>query len=240
MNVKDTLPYVNDRINQIAKFCHADQAKDELEHGELNPLRALVLRAIIATPGLPDFLYDQRVVRPYERGGYAVVGAGMHTTAIQDGPHAVRKIHENSLHLSESEQYELIDHLESRQALTAHHLGRYCLSQTYAIDQHPLRPNKSVVVATQPFISAMRSINFFQRADSQQTELAGFAKKCHNMYANSNYEALPDLAGNNNVLIDAETRTPLLIDPIALLRADPSDNRAYEKTATILKTSLPR
>lgn len=239
MNVFDTLSvrHINRRIDQIAKFCHSEQAEDELTQGTVHPVRALVLRAVLATPGLPDFLYRQRIVRPYEQSGYHVIGAGANATTLRDGDHGVRKIYEQTAHLSEAEQLQLIADFEMRQSITHHHLGSHSVAQAFSVDHHPLRPTRSVVVATQPFVPYGDTLNFYDPATLNRPELIRFRQRCYDMAENSTPRALPDLAGNSNVLIHAETHKPVLIDPIALLHDDPADDKAFLKTSLILKQS---
>lgn len=228
MSISD---HINSRINQAASFVVQEDALEIINSGELtSKVRALTLRAIIATPGLPEFLYNTRIIAPYRRQGFSVVGTGAHAVALRDGHSAVRKIYPETAAMNIRQKHEHIDLLRYKQSVAQKHLGRFVLPQSFSIEPHPLHESQSVVSASQPLVVAQGSIRV---ATAQpHPELDEFTDRSFAMQDED--AALPDVVGNKNLLICKDRRL-ILVDPITLHARDPDDQNAYARADTALR-----
>lgn len=225
--------YVRRRIEQIAMFTQDPNALEILASGSVNPLRAIVLRAVMATPGLPNFLYQQTVAPEYRKAGFDIIGVGYGAVTVSDGPDMVRKFYRHTAGNSEEAHKAAIELWTAKQSLTLEHLGAYAVPQFFSIEENPTNTSESIVSAIQRRINPRGAINMFQ--SEQIPELAiPFLHDSQAMHQNSIHNAVPDLVGRDNVLIESGTSKVFLIDPIALLGDDQGDKSSHAKVARYL------
>lgn len=230
----DTTPNLRQRINQLANFVHNPGAHEILAEGTIHPARALVIRAILATPGLPKFLHDMTNATQYRRAGFDVLGVGYHAVTVSDGSEKVRKFYRHTSDMSEAEQTAQMNDWNAKQSLILEHLGMYAVPQNFDIDAHPLDPNKSLVVATQDRIIPAGVINIFE-PDSIPESAREFLARSQAMPTTGAIVAVPDLIGHENAVVEATTGAIKLVDPIALVRDDPSDTAGYDRVVRRLE-----
>ncbi|MDB5161548.1 MAG: hypothetical protein JWM52_56 [Candidatus Saccharibacteria bacterium] len=229
------LSYFANRTRQLAEFVGRPNARESLETIQ-NPQRVLILRAILATPGLPAFLYQQIVAKPYKKIGYDVIGIGAHAVTVKDGPSRVKKIYPESIGISDEQKLALLAKWEARQALNITHIPQHTVEQQFSIEPFSLPPfnDDSVVTASQPIIEFDHTIMSTQLTRGRVTAAATqFVLDGQAMYEATRGAAVPDVIGNCNLVIDRLRNRVVLIDTIALMEDDPSDHRAYQQSAAI-------
>jgi len=235
----ETITYVRRRIDQLSHFVQNPNAREMLAEGTMNPVRAMVIRAVLATPGLPDFLQERSYISGYRRAGFDVLGTGYHAVTVTDGPAAVKKFYRHTAGLTESEQNGQIKVWDAKQKLALEHLGAYAVPQTFTIESNPLNSAESVVTATQERIESVGAIDIFapeQNLDGTQS----FIADSYAMQYQSGIAAVPDLFGRNNAVIEATTGAVKLIDPITLVRDDPIDENGYARVSRYLEARHAR
>lgn len=225
--------HISERLDQIASFVTRDDALEVIKAGELrSKARALALRAIIATPGLPDFLYNTRIRKPYADHGLPVIGVGVHAVAVKSGTSEVKKLYPRTVTMDQRQKNDYISALDDKQKIACKYLGQFVVPQEFSIQTNPLDDSTSVVIAIQPFIKPHASIKLGTATVSE--ELNDFAAR--SLCMQDEGHALPDIVGNRNLLVGENGIQ--LIDPIALLADDPSDSYAYEKANYALSKYL--
>lgn len=231
--MKEIIPYLNRRLNQVIEFTNSDNPRERLANGKIHPVRSLALKAVLATPGLPAFLYRHYGAGAFEQAGYTIAGTGNHAITLHDGNKMVRKIYPYTEHLSEEEQTRQIETWRHKQSLSLEYLEPYSIEQDFSLDAHPLRPNVSVIIAQQRYIAPALSINLSNETPISES-VTNFIAASKIMHTASQPTALPDVIGRNNLVIEAETNLLCLIDPISLVRHDPSDILAYQSALSVL------
>lgn len=232
---ESSFSYLIKRLQQVTDFVNDPRALEALAEGRVHPVRAVVLRAVMATPGLPEFLYNQAYTRRYQAAGHEILGIGYHAVTVADGPNQVRKFYRHTAGQSEAEQRQHVALLQQKQASTLAHLEPFAVPQEFFIQEDPLNPNQSVVVATQARIAIKTGLNFYTGAEPLAVNPVAFAESALEMQANSDPMALPDVVGVNNLVVEADTGAILLIDPVSLHADDPIDAPSYERAQRILK-----
>lgn len=227
--------YVAKRLQLLTDFVNDPRSAEVLAEGGVHPARALVLRAVMATPGLPKFLYNNAYTRHYKAAGHEILGIGYHAITVADGPNAVRKFFRRTAGQTEAQQQQQIKELEHKQASALTHLAEYTVPQHFFIQENPLNPQESVVAATQARINIQTGINFYLGADAPAADPSDFAASALEMQENSDPHALPDVVGVNNLVVEADTGAILLIDPVSLHADDPIDVPSYERAQRILE-----
>ncbi|MGV9001717.1 MAG: hypothetical protein ACOH18_02050 [Candidatus Saccharimonadaceae bacterium] len=225
--------YFERRLKQIAVFIESPNAHEVLASGELNPIRVVALRAIMATPGLPDFLHRHAMAPEYRRAGFNILGIGFGAVTVGDGPESVLKYYRHTAGENEASQQATIQTWTAKQDLVLEHLGQYAVPQTFTIEQNPLNLSESIIAARQSRIKSTGAINVF-RSNEIPACAVPFIEDSQHMHHNSGRTAVPDLVGRNNALIEAGTGAIKLIDPIALTSYDPGDEAAYLRAVDFL------
>lgn len=175
----------------------------------------------------PDY-FTHRVQSRYRKAGYTVLGMGVHSVALADG-NSVLKVYRATAGLDENEQNEMKAYWERKQDVLLGHLGQYAVPQTFSIDEHPANSSRSVVIARQPRIHAIRSLHFPSETPEQPHE-ATFTAECIAMHDSA--DALPDIIGLDNIF---ETHEGIrIVDTIPLEASDPTDAGAYQTARQIL------
>lgn len=229
------IAYLRQRLEQVALFTQDPNAPEILASGTLNPIRAIALRAVMATPGLPNFLHESVVLSGYRKAGLDILGVGFSAVTVSDGTENVRKYYRHTAGTGEQFQQESINNWVRKQDLALEHLGSYTVAQNFSIEANPLKPNESIVVARQQRIHSVGAINMFT-SEGIPDEATEFIKEAQRMHETSEFNAVPDLIGRDNVLIEAGSRALKLIDPITLVNNDPGDRRGYVKVSSFLDT----
>ncbi len=229
--------YVRFRIEQIATFVNSPDAYEQLSSGTMNPLRAMVIRAVMLTPGLPHFLHERVGAPGYRQAGLDILGIGFHAVTVKDGEDSVRKYYRRTVGASEASQREIIKIWNAKQNMILAHLGEYAVPQFFEIGENPLNNTQSIVTATQARISSVGSINMF-KPDSIPKSALHFFHDSQQMNLTNGNSAVPDLIGKENALIEASTGAIKLIDPIALVREDPVDEPGYHRVTSFLDEYL--
>ena len=227
--------HIAQRLRQVTDFVNDPRAPEALAEGRVHPARAVVLKAIMATPGLPHFLYSRTYTKPYEAAGHEVLGTGYHAVVVDDGPHQVRKFYRRTAGLSEAEQRAHLAHLEQKQQSTLSHLPSFTVPQEFFIQEDPLNPNQSIIAATQARVAIKAGLNFYKGAAPLIADPSTFAAQALTMQEESTPTALPDVVGVNNLVVEAHTGEILLIDPVSLHADDPEDDVAYQQAQRILE-----
>ncbi len=241
-NIMETpLAYLANRTRQLAEFVGRPNAKESLATVK-SPQKVIIIRAILATPGLPEFLYERVVAKPYSRIGYEVIGIGAHAVTVKDGSTRVRKIYPESVGMTKDEKLALIAKWEARQALNLTHMSEHTIPQSFSIEPFVLPPftDDSVVTASQPIVEFDRTIMLPQLARGRvATAATQFVLDGQAMFESTSGDAVPDVVGNCNLVIDRVRDRAVLIDTIALMANDPSDKRAYRQSAAIFGPQEP-
>ena len=232
---ESSFSYLTQRLQQVTDFVNDPRAPEALAEGRVHPLRAVVLRAVMATPGLPEFMYARAYTRRYQAAGHEILGVGYHAVTVADGPNQVRKFYRHTAGQSEAEQRQHVALLQQKQASTLAHLEPFAVPEEFFVQEDPLNPSRSVVAATQARIAIKTGLNFYTGAEPLAVNPVAFAESALDMQANSDPAALPDVVGVNNLVVEADTGAILLIDPVSLQASDPSDSAAYERAQQILE-----
>lgn len=227
--------YLKGRLQQLTDFVNDPRAAEALAEGRVHPARGLVLRAVMATPGLPTFLYNQAYTRRYRVAGHEVLGVGYHAVTVADGAKQVRKFYRKTAGLSEAEQQRHVTAMQHKQASSLAHLEPFAIPQEFFIQQDPLNPNQSVVAATQARVAIKAGLNFYSGAAPLVADPSAFATSALEMQAASDPTALPDVVGINNLVVEVDTGAILLIDPVSLHAGDPEDAPSYQQAQRILE-----
>ncbi len=236
-SMPESLEYTKRRLTQLADFIVNPDAPEILAEGSVHPIRAMVINAVLLTPGMPAFISRYSTVQLYRRAGFSVLGSGYHAITTEDGPESVRKFYPRTGLLEASAQQALLDSWRKRQALTAQHMGSYFIPQLFSIEQDPLHPDRSLISAAQQRVYSKGAISI--RAINAAPHIArDFLEASYSMQAESAPEALPDLVGRDNAVVDVTTGMVKLIDPIPLIRSDPVDQLGFIKTERFIHHAL--
>lgn len=103
-SLQETITHIRSRTDQLANFVYSPDAREILAQGDLHPARAMVIRAILATPRLPKFLHEHTQGSAYRRAGFDILGIGYHAITVDDGPSTVRKFYRHTAAMSEGAQ----------------------------------------------------------------------------------------------------------------------------------------
>lgn len=103
-SLQETITHIRSRADQLANFVFSPEAREVLAQGDIHPARALVIRAILATPGLPKFLHEHTQASAYRKAGFNILGIGYHAITTDDGPSQVRKFYRHTATMGEDAQ----------------------------------------------------------------------------------------------------------------------------------------
>ena len=84
-SLQETITHIRSRADQLANFVYSPEAREVLAQGNVHPARALVIRAILDTPGLPKFLHEHTQASAYRKAGFDILGRGYHAITTSDG-----------------------------------------------------------------------------------------------------------------------------------------------------------
>ena len=232
--MEDPFAHIVDRARMVAAFVNAPEAHERVENVK-SPINRMVLRAVLATPGLPLFLYRKLISHAYEEAGFRVIGTGTHAVTVLDGDSGVKKFYPESRGMNETKMRALLKRWNDRQDPLLEHLEPFTIPQAFTIESDPLNPNGGPIVAsTQELILARKSISFTDpRWVSPDGQLADFIQRSHTMYHTTPEHAVPDIIGSRNVLIGMDGQ-PLLVDTVSLFADDHEDAHAHGKSKRIL------
>ncbi len=233
-SLQKTITHIRSRTDQLANFVYSPDAREILAQGDLHPARAMVIRAILATPRLPKFLHEHTQGSAYRRAGFDILGIGYHAITVDDGPSTVRKFYRHTAAMSEGAQKKQIDIWCEKQSYALEHLAEYAVAQSFAIEANPLNPSQSIVTATQERIHSTSGVNMFVPETIPESAQA-FLRDSRAMLIESGIAAAPDLPGRDYAVIDTSTGAIKLIDPITLVASDPTDEVGYQKVARFLE-----
>lgn len=96
----------------------------------------------MATPGLPEFLYNRAYTRRYRATGHEILGVGHHVVTVVDGAHQERKCYRKTAGLSEAKQQRQVATMQRKQGSTLAHLEPFAIPQEFFIQEYPLAPTK--------------------------------------------------------------------------------------------------
>jgi len=233
MNVRRIRQHIDNRLNQAINFTQSERVTEKIRDGEFNSrLRRMTLQAILATPGLPDFLYERHIVRPYARIGREVIGAGAHSIALADGTDKVQKVLFETRGKSETEQRAFITELDADQEVSLRHLEPFTLAQSFAIEPDPLHPHQPIVIARQQRVDGISATPIFHGELDGNSKTDEFIAGSHTMLHAE--RALPDLDGNANVIINDDGLH--MIDSLCVRE----QTTAFNATLTMLEPHFNR
>ena len=170
--------------------------------------------------------YQNMVTRSYRHNGETIIGLGFHSVVLRDGDDMVRKIHHRTLGLSPNEQTEHARTLERRQACMLRAFPTIAVAQEFSVQPFTLNPNRTCVVARQPYISNAKGVNSLQPSETYRA----FLQAACDEYNRTGQ--LPDIVGTDNIL---ETEQGLrMVDTIPLSADNPADVRALGHGLAIL------
>jgi hypothetical protein len=200
------------------------ERKRRLECIESKPKRfaAIAIQNVVKTS--PKLARDM-LTRPYEKRGLEVVGMGYCSTVIRMG-NSVLKLLRGTDRLSETNQLECVQRLESTQSILLDYMSDFALPQEFEIIEHPFKP-RDIVVAKQPFVEGFiplrinRLDGFANLSEQQKATVDGFVKQAHKMVDESGWA--PDVLGTDNFGFTEDYGPFVIVDTIPTMVTIPPD-----------------
>ena len=230
--------YIQSRAEKLSIFVTRENAQERLAN-VTNPARKLVIASILRTPGLPDFLYRRFISDPLAASGYDVIGQGGNAVVVRDGNRRVRKLYLETEFLTDEEKVAKMKQWEERQRITLHHMGPYVVEQSFSIDDNPLRQEgqSSIVTASQRLVIPDHAVSMAEIASGPG--LRAFADAGRAMHRKTFPAMVPDVVGDGNVLIEANSRSIRLVDTISLSESDLTEQGVYSRALVTLGITTP-
>lgn len=143
----------------------------------------------------------KRIEEPYFAAGYEVLGAGFHaTTYRREGDSNVRKLHRTSAYLDDEAQSALVETYRERQTIVESYLGNYAVHQLFSSQAHPLHPERSAVIAEQPYVDFTPLVQYQDTAtENMRTQIEDFVDRSEQMVLDTGY--IVDVGGANNIVV---------------------------------------
>lgn len=200
------------------------------------PWRRRVLSAGISSRAVRSTLatyYNHVDDKLYKDHRLRVIGRGSHAIATLSGDQTVTKYYPKSLNLGETEQQQLIEKWDAKQAIVREHLGEIAVMQEFRIDSAPFADGQSIVTAMQTYVRPTEYVELARRPFDPQVlsttpGLEAFLAANQTMLAD-NPQAVTDVSGLHNLIVTHKGDLRL-IDLIALTANDSDDRRSFDQS----------
>lgn len=236
--MKNLRNHISNRLDHIVAFTHGERARERLASDEFNSrVRRMALVAVMATPGLPEFLYEQRVVSPYRAVGYNVIGLGTSATTLDAQDGTVLKILHKTRNMPEASQRAEIDRLERLQDVSLKYLEQFIPVQEFSIGGDPLSLDKDVVIARQEKVDGRSATPMLRGKEEPTDAFNDFIDAAEKM--KNDGVAVPDLLGSSNLLV-GKAGGIHLIDTICTVNSTEDGGKAFKRNCQVLDEALSR
>jgi hypothetical protein len=175
-----------------------------------------------------------RVLQPH---GIDYVGFGVEASVYRTGDNVI-KVHRKSTDMNEAQRQQIAQDKEAQFNHISPFLGNFLLTQTIAVDTHPLGKNLRAVQTTQPYFEFVHNLGLFTMNSPQVSvdlidkvcrQYPGIDDELRDFVAASNKAAdatqlLPDVNGRDNLVISTDgtsTSRLMLIDSQPIVPQNP-------------------